>query len=224
MPCKITTTWCQTEERCSAKVVKDGNPFIDPPVSSLFPSNGDVYYYDPNTCVLGGGPGGGRLPTTVNWEFSDGQWRWNYTCNGQTITQKTYSATKVQNTKIERICQDWVVCYQSQGECPGGSPPGTPAPGTFNDYANWSNAVQSQADALGATTTSTLPTLPITLSSESTTSVSNSGTGSTTPQSTTSSGASADCLSFNNPTETVSYPSSGPTTDSSTGPSLTANN
>lgn len=221
MGCKITTTWCQREERCSANLVKDGDPFIDPPVSSLFPSNGSVYYYNPNTCVLGSG---GSVPTTVNWKFSDGQWQWTYTCNGQTITHKTYSATKVQNTKIERTCQNWSVCYESQGYCPGGSPPGTPAPGTFNDYPNWSDAVQSQADALGATTTSSLPTLPYTLSSESTTSVSNSGTGSTTPQSTTSSGSSAPCLSFNNPTQTVSYPCGGKTTNSATGPSLTANN
>lgn len=218
MPCKITTTWCQSVEKCSAKIEKDGNSFIDPPSSSLFPSNGAVYNLP---CPLGTSS---TVSSTVNWEFSDGQWRWTYTCNGSTITHKTYSATRIQPTKLKRICQNFSVCYKSDGECPGGSPPGTAAPGTFNDYSSWSNAVQSQADSLGTTTTMTLPTLPITLSSESTTSVSNTGTGSSTPSSTTSSGASADCLSFSNPIETSNYPTSAPTTNSSTGPDFEALN
>lgn len=219
MSCKITTTWCQSEKRCSAKVVKNGNSFIDPPVSSLFPSNGAVYNLE---CPLGTSS---TVSTTVNWVFSYGQWHWDYNCNGVSIPYKTYDAKRIQPTTLQRICQNFSVCYKSEGECPGGAPLGTTPPGEFNDYSNWSSAVESQANALGSGGPSTtLPSLPITLSSESTTTVSNTGPGSSPPNSTTSSGAQANCHSFDNPVKTSEYPTSAPTTDSSNGPDLEALN
>lgn len=227
MACKITTTWCNQETQCFAKVVKNGESFIDPPRSSLYPSYGATYYYDRTTCVLGGGPGGGRLPTTVNWSFRNGQWVWTYNCNGTTLIHKVFNAVRVQPTKIQKICQKYVVCYSAGGECPGGSPNGTPPPGLFDVWGTWNGQADTAGAALGGgTPTTRLPNFPVNLNVDATVSKKNGSgfQGSTTPVGRTESGATADCVAFNNPTRTSEYPMSAPEIDESEGPYFRATN
>lgn len=209
------------------KSCKDGAPFIDPPMSSLTPAYGATYYYDPQTCVLGGGPGGGRLPTTVNWSFSNGEWKWTYNCGGSTITHKTFDAVKVQRTKIQKTCQKYVVCYEADGECPGGSPNGTRPPGLFDVWGTWDGQADAAGAALGGgAPTTNLPSLPINLNVDATVAKKNSDSaqGSTIPVGRTESGATATCVSFNNPTRVNEYPMSAPEVDTEEGPDFQAYN
>ena len=219
--CKITTRWCNQVTNCKAELVADGDSFIDPPVSSLSPAQGSA---------LNPAPPPGSPITTVEYIFENGKWKYWYWTGSSYFYGGNQSAERIQPTKLKETCQQSSVCYEAEGECPGGSPPGTPPPDLYDNYTSWQTQAENAANGYGTSPTSTLPTLPIDLGVDQEVSEKNdtgggpSIPGSTTPTGYTTSGDKADCVSFDNPTIVSNNPIGGPTTNETDGPALTATN